>query len=193
VFVDGVCHCSGLFAIAVCCIADELNDFVERMLVVVPNDDGVLVFLHGVCSGLKAKVGFIRGHARFVWRAVEGVEKKIKGIADGAAHVVPEFWREGGAEWIVRDGRDVYVGDGGRKYSWGYVSGGIKDTIGVVEEGMEGTLDVATPGLGITAVAAPTGLLCDEEADVVVLVRAGTEAAAAKNTAFVEGTVSDGR
>ena len=181
--------------ITVCCIADELNDFVERMLVVVPNDDGVRVFLHGVRSGLKAKVGFIRGHARFVWRAVEGVEKKIEGITDGATHVVPEFWREGGAEWIMRDGRDVSVGDGGRKCSWGCVRsgyGGIKDTIGVAEERMEGTLNVATPGLGITAVAATTGLLCDEEADVVVLVRAGTEAATAKNTAFVEGAVSEG-
>lgn len=70
---------------------------------------------------------------------------------------------------------------------------GIKDAIGIVEERVEGTLDVITPGLGITAVAATARLLCDEEADVVILVRADSKATTAQNTAFVEGTVSEGR
>ena len=87
----------------------------------------MLVFLHGVRSGLKAKVGFICGHSAFVWRAVEGVKKKMEGITNGATHVVPEFGREGGTKWVVRDGRDVYIGEGGHKYSWGCVRSGIKD------------------------------------------------------------------
>jgi len=62
-----------------------------------------------------------------------------------------------------------------------------------VEERVERTLDITTPGFGITAVAATTRLLCNEEADVMVLMRARTEAATAKNTTFVEGTVPDGR
>lgn len=96
----------------------------------------------------------------------------------------------------MRDRWDVYVGNGSRKYPWGCVrcvDGGIKDAIGIVEERVKGTLKVVTPGFGITAVAATTRLLCDEEADVVILVRAGTKAATAKNTAFVKRTVSGRR
>lgn len=70
---------------------------------------------------------------------------------------------------------------------------GIKDAIGIVEERVEGTLDVVTPGLGITAVAATTRLLCDEEADIVILVKAGTKATTAQNAALVERTVPEGR
>lgn len=39
--VDGVCHWGGFLAITVCYIADELDDFVERMFVIVPNGVGV--------------------------------------------------------------------------------------------------------------------------------------------------------
>ena len=194
-FVDSMCHCSCFFAIAVCCIAYELNDFIKRVFVVVPNDDGILVFLHGVGSGQQAKVGFIGGYAWFVWGAVEGVEKKVKGVTDCATHVIPEFWRKGGAEWIMRDGRDVYVGDGPGDNSWCCVrclDRGIKGMVCVGEERVKGTLNVVTPGFSVTTVAATTGLLSDEEADVVILVRAGTEAAAAKDTTFVERTVSEG-
>ena len=110
--VYGMRHRGCFCAITVCCIAYELNDFVERAFVVVPNDDGVLVLLHGVRSGQKPEVYLVGGHAGLVWRAVEGVEKKVKGITDCAPHVIPEFWREGGAERIMGNRGDVYVGDG---------------------------------------------------------------------------------
>ena len=126
----------------------------------------MLVFLHGVCSGLKAKVSFICGHAVFVWRAVEGVEKKMEGITDGATCVVPEFGREGGAKWVVRDRRDVYVGEGGHKYSWGCGRSGIKDNRCHGGEDGRGT---ECCDASITAVTATTQLLCNEEADTVVL------------------------
>ena len=49
------------------------------------------------------------------------------------------------------------------------------------------------PGLGITTVAATTGLLCGEEADIAGLVRARVEAVTAnlKNTTFLQGTVPE--
>ena len=61
--------------------------------------------------------------------------------------------------------------------------------VGIGEGRMEGTLNVATPRFSVTAVATTTGLLCDEEADVVIPVQASAETAAAENTAFVERTV----
>ena len=61
--------------------------------------------------------------------------------------------------------------------------------VGVGEGRMEGTLNVATPRFSVTAVATTTGLLCDEEADVVIPVQASAETAAAENTAFVERTI----
>ena len=90
----------------------------------------------------------------------------------------------------MRDGRDVYIWDGLWEYSWCRVRSGIKETIRVVDERVKGTLNVLTPGFGITTVAATTRLLCDKEADVVVLVMAGTETATTKDTAVVECTVS---
>ena len=62
-----------------------------------------------------------------------------------------------------------------------------------MKERMERTLDVVTPGFGITTITATTGLQCDEEADVVIFMGAGTKATTAKNTAFVQGTVSRGQ
>ena len=192
VFVDGVGHRGGFLAIAVCGVADELNDFVKRMFVVVPDDDRVLILLHGVRGRLKAKVCFVRRHARFVWRAVECFEEKVQRISDSAAHVLPKFWGKGGTEGVMRDGRDVDVGDGPRLDSWSCVRSG-RGAIGVVEEWMEGTVNVLAPCFSITTVTAATRLLSDEEADVVIPVRAGTEAAATQNACFVESAISERR
>ena len=90
------------------------------------------------------------------------------------------------------NGGDVYVGDRLGKNSWSCIrcgDQGIEGMVGVGEEWMEGTLNVATPCFSVTGVATTPGLLCDEEADIVIPVRAGTEAAAAESTVFVEYTV----
>ena len=114
------CHCYHFLSIAICQVADELDDFIEGTCVVIPDDNRALILLHGIGCGLKAKVGFIWGHTWFLWRAVKGFEKKI----DGATHVFPEFWRKDSAERIVRDGRDVHFGDRLWGYSQGHVRGG---------------------------------------------------------------------
>ena len=135
VFVDGVGHHGGILAITVCGVADELNDFVKGMLVVIPDDNGILVLLHGVRGRLKANVCFVRRHARFVWRAVECFEGKVQRISNSATHVFPKVWGKGGTEGVMRDGRDVNVGDGPRLDSWPwiYVRSG-RGAIGVVGE-----------------------------------------------------------
>lgn len=91
------------------------------------------------------------------------------------------------------DRGDVYVGDGPGQNSWGCVGCGIKYTVCIAEGRVKGTVNVVTPGFGITTVAATARLLCDEEADVVVPVRACAEAATAQHTAFVESAVPERR
>ena len=54
---------------------------------------------------------------------------------------------------------------------------------------MEGTSDRYSPRFFVTAIAAPAGLLSDEEAHVVVFVVCGMETLGAQNAAVVQSTV----
>ena len=59
----------------------------------------------------------------------------------------------------------------------------------VVGDGVGWTLETLSPCFWITTVTAASGLLCDEEADVVVVVVACTEAPTTQDTALIERTV----
>ena len=56
-------------------------------------------------------------------------------------------------------------------------------------EGMVRAADIVPPGLDVTTVAATTGLLCNEEADIVVRMICGFEAARTEDAAIVECTI----
>ena len=58
-------------------LAQQINDFGERMLLVVPEHDTVVVLHHRICAWLETEICLISRYAGLVGRTVEGLQDKV--------------------------------------------------------------------------------------------------------------------
>ena len=111
VVIDAVGDFRGLFAGAIGHVAEDLDDFVKGVFVVVPEDDAELVLHHGICGDLESEVSFIGGDEGLFGRVIERIKHEIEGIPYGTSHTVAKLRRDGDAVGIVFNGG--YDGGGG--------------------------------------------------------------------------------
>lgn len=155
------------------------------MFLVVPEHNTIVIFHHRVCTWLQTKIRFTCWNAGLIGRTVEGLEDKVERIRNGTRHTIAQLGRDRHAMWVILYRRDITAPQ--RWLVFGCIS---NERVGGFGTGrMVWACDGHAPGSNITTIATPTGLLCNEERDVVVCVVCSVEAARAEDAAVIEGTI----
>lgn len=87
--------------------AQELDNLCERVFLVVPEHDTIMVLHHRIGTWLQTKVSFTRRHAGLVGRTIKGLEDKVERICNGTRHTIAQVRRDGYAIWVVLHRRDI--------------------------------------------------------------------------------------